>query len=59
METIRDCKHRDCIYRTSTCDYCMVTGHRRGCKISECDKYTPGGSRRKRPAILLEEEWEC
>ena len=58
METIKDCKHKDCIYNTGTCDYSLVTGHRRGCKISECDKYTPGCSRRKRP-VALEEEGEC
>ena len=51
----RDCKHRDCTYRsnnsnvgTVTCDYLINTGQERGCKISECDKYKPRkGNERK------------
>lgn len=53
METVdKDCKHKDCAYRmrlapsgggkTQICAYCMYTGHTRGCKISECDKYVKG-----------------
>lgn len=49
-ETVKnDCKHEDCMYRgymKSTnmhfCKYLMVTGHARGCDISECDKYEQG-----------------
>lgn len=49
-ETVmEDCKHPDCSYRrklgndyTEYCDYIGSTGHSRGCKISECDKYTSG-----------------
>lgn len=47
METVaKDCKHKDCSYRkkfhgwTPYCDYIGATGKSRGCKISECDKYT-------------------
>ena len=47
METVKnDCKHPDCSYRKILdtwipyCDYIGATGHSRGCKISECDKYT-------------------
>lgn len=43
------CIHKDCIYRgqidagwTPVCLYAMYEGKARGCKISECDKYTPG-----------------
>lgn len=44
IETISKCKHKDCYYRGyitggMTCDYCFITGHSRGCKISECNKY--------------------
>lgn len=45
IETIEDCIHTDCIYRatrplrTGSCDYILIEGHSRGCKISECDKY--------------------
>lgn len=42
-ETMKDCKHKGCMYRgriggVDCCDYCFITGHPRGCKISECDK---------------------
>ena len=49
IETVnKHCKHKDCSYRkvlqvgcwTEYCDYIGATGHSRGCKISECDKYT-------------------
>lgn len=53
IETIKDCKHKDCIYRPTragsaiqTCDYCLITKMPRGCKISECDKYKPKGAKR-------------
>lgn len=48
METVNDdCKHVDCKWRgrfdsAPACMYMMITGKRRGCKISECDKYEPG-----------------
>jgi len=49
-ETVsEDCKHEDCVYRVALsgshveiCDYIGMTGHPRGCNISECDKYRPG-----------------
>lgn len=47
IETVKEhCKHIDCSYRkyigkwTPYCDYIGATGVSRGCKISECDKYT-------------------
>ena len=46
-ETVQEhCKHPDCSYRKTMssiipyCDYIGATGKRRGCKISECNKYT-------------------
>lgn len=42
---LRDCKHKDCIYRGGTenyiptCDYLLMTGKQRNCKISKCNKY--------------------
>lgn len=45
METMDDCIHKDCYYRCEqklvTCDYILYESVRRGCKISECDKYRP------------------
>lgn len=47
-ETVKkDCKHEDCRYRSTfnfqpCCMYMLVTGERRGSKISECDKYRDG-----------------
>ena len=42
------CKRRDCHYKRSvngsedyTCDYLIITGRPRGCKVEECDKYKP------------------
>lgn len=26
-------------YRTATCDYLLITGHRRGCPVEGCTKY--------------------
>ena len=50
IETAKEhCIHPDCIYRQyiegghlPICGYAAVEGKSRGCKISECDKYTPG-----------------
>lgn len=52
IETVDEhCKHKDCVFRghlshvknsTACCDYLYLTGKRRGCKISECDKYRKG-----------------
>ena len=49
IETVEEhCKHEDCIYRgkvfafTPCCLYAMFEERTRGCKISECDKYTAG-----------------
>lgn len=54
IETMKDCKHIDCIFRSSgvggsivTCDYILKMRVPRGCKISECDKYIPKGDVRK------------
>lgn len=53
IETVKDCKHKDCAYKSKmsnraieTCDYCLITKMPRGCKISECDKYKPKGAKR-------------
>lgn len=51
-----DCnKHgRDCFYASAksntvahTCDFLLITGKRRGCKPTECDKYIKGKRIRK------------
>lgn len=42
------CTRQSCVYHPhrgpdkGTCDYLSITGHRRGCPIVGCDKYTPG-----------------
>lgn len=47
-ETVRKhCIHLDCKYRglfdsEPCCKYMLVTGKRRGCDISVCDKYESG-----------------
>ena len=49
-ETVKEhCKHKDCMYRGYSkssrmdfCKYLMITGHSRGCGISDCDKYVKG-----------------
>lgn len=45
--SMRLCK--SCIYSRTTsatknmsCDYLLITGNRRGCKVGECDKYEKG-----------------
>lgn len=65
-ETINDCKHPDCIFRSTipkpdgSCSYLMVTGHSRACSISSCDKYTSRRDARLRIKIntLYEIIWE-
>ena len=54
METVSEhCKHPDCIHRMSVsaggqaCRYIYDTGHVRGCKISECDKYESAKGKRR------------
>jgi len=44
---------KSCIYsRTTTatanmaCEYLLLTGKRRGCKVGECDKYEKGSNKR-------------
>lgn len=44
IELISKCKHKKtcffyCQYPLPTCDYFLATGHERGCRISECDKF--------------------
>lgn len=50
-ETVNDnCVHPDCIYRSRLtsggkifyCAYATMTGHIRGCPVSQCDKYKAG-----------------
>ena len=48
IETVKEhCEHEDCIYRGKfgsdpCCQYILIAEKRRGCKISECDKYAAG-----------------
>ena len=66
METIIDCKHEDCIYRSTlpvpfgSCSYMLITGKSRKCKISECDKYVSKNDVDKRTKInrFYEIVWE-
>ena len=47
-ETVaQHCKHIDCRYRTTfnyapCCGYMLITGKRRNCAISNCNKYKAG-----------------
>ena len=49
MKKTTDKLCRSCIYScassasaTVSCNYLLITGKRRGCKIGECDKYEKG-----------------
>lgn len=49
IETAKEYCPNDCIYRsyidagnTPICFYAVIEGKGRGCRISECDKYTAG-----------------
>jgi hypothetical protein len=49
--SIRLCK--TCIYSRTTsatanmnCEYFLITGNRRGCKVGECDKYKKSNTKR-------------
>lgn len=51
---------RSCIYSstlsataTVSCDYLLLTGKRRGCKIGECDKYKKGKRPKNKNIISL------
>lgn len=54
IETVAEhCKHKDCVYRTTIlgyipiCGYCLIEEHSRGCRISRCDKYIGGPTKRQ------------
>lgn len=58
-ETMEVCSHPGCIYksyidcgRTAVCNYNLITGKSRNCKISECDKYKEGI--KKKPTMTKE-----
>lgn len=34
------CRYYGC--NTDTCDFCYISGQRRGCPVSACTRYTPG-----------------
>lgn len=64
-ETIKDCKHEDCIFRSSipkggSCAYIMIAGKSRRCSISKCDKYISRHKATKKTKIntLYEIVWE-
>lgn len=47
LEAASLCKRKECKYRMKTsgmytCDYMLITGHRRGCPVENCNKYDPG-----------------
>lgn len=43
-------------HRTDTCDYILVTGHRRGCPPDRCIRFEPSGGRdRRRPALTAKQ----
>lgn len=44
----RTCKYGNKHTSTVTCDYLVITGHRRGCPAGSCDKYEKGKGRRKK-----------
>lgn len=60
------CKHKDCVYRKTMnatrgkdcCMYAAIEHAVRGCKISECNRYTPGRKIRPRLEIGTEIYWE-
>ena len=49
-------KCNKCVYycpRTSTCDYYIITGKRRGCSVDDCDKFKELMCKRRPPAPQL------
>ena len=38
----RFCKFRAAKTDVNRCDYILITGHRRGCSVKDCDKYEKG-----------------
>lgn len=36
------CQYRSGAYGEGACDYLLVTGHMRGCRPEECDKFIKG-----------------
>lgn len=41
------CMQFDCVYhpdsiKNGSCNYIIITGHRRGCQVEGCDKYSTG-----------------
>lgn len=66
METIVDCKHEDCIFRSTlpkpngSCSYALIMGRSRECKISDCTRYISKNKVNKKTKInrFFEIVWE-
>ena len=55
IETMKYCRFKWCRYKgriggVESCDYCFITGHVRGCKISECTHALEEGKSRREVA---------
>jgi len=55
IETMKSCRYKWCRYKgriggVDSCDYCFITGHVRGCKISECTHALEEGKSRREVA---------
>ena len=55
-----DCIYRGilCAYNLPFCQYALVEGASRKCKVSECDKYKPGERIKPRMTTDYMIEWE-
>lgn len=67
VETVEEFCPTDCVYRgvmwsynTPFCQYALIEGECRKCKVSECDKYRQGKpiKPRMRADIIIEWEYE-
>lgn len=55
-EKCTTCQYRSSGYTKNGCDYIEHTGHRRGCRVEDCDKYVKGERLSRKDDLITEEE---
>lgn len=58
----KTCSYRSGKYGEGNCDYILLTGHMRGCRPDDCDKYKRGKRLKRKIGInmltIVEDAWE-
>ena len=49
----KTCQYRAYEHCVNGCDYILITGHARGCKVEDCDKYEKGAKIKVKKEITI------